>query len=292
MKQFNQFVHKTMGSLPPVLFQYIDKKNIKTATSEFVTFFDGVANDFHAQLANKKWEEIKLSNKLLFGQNVKFDYVASGTVGSVYRVQIGDKTFALKINRLPELGELLTLPLQKRARNLVNKTYIGSVFEFGGIKYTWALSDYVAHNRENSFERAIEKMYYLYLTKGIEVIDAHYNNFKDGKLIDAPSLTRHRGWYLDIQMLTRSEIDIVKKLVNYIKTDNINDFVNLAKKTTVSNPGVIKYMYLAMRFGKRLSIDRTTPFTEKLKKFEVAIDSSKQEITPEKWQQLLSHTRS
>ena len=72
MKKFNRRIHKTMGSLPPQLFKYIDMADIKNATDEFNNFMTNVANEFHSKLENFSYQnEIKLSAPDLFNQPVK-----------------------------------------------------------------------------------------------------------------------------------------------------------------------------------------------------------------------------
>jgi hypothetical protein len=142
MKTFNRKIHKFIGSLPPQLFKFIDMADIRNATKEFNEFVNKIAIDFHSKLENWTYsKEIKLSAPNLFGQPVQLQYIASGSVGSVYKISIGSETFALKVNRNSSaFGELEVIPVQRRAKNLLNRTYAGSVFEYKGRKYSWVLS--------------------------------------------------------------------------------------------------------------------------------------------------------
>lgn len=288
MKKFNRAIHKNMGALPEPLRQMAGG-DARAATDEFNALMTSVATEFHSQLA--AWvpvEQIQLSPRHIFGHNVKFDYIASGSVGSVYKMQIGNQTYAFKINRNSSHGELGVMNLQKRARGLVNKTHIGAVFEFDGRKYSWVLSDYVARDREKGFESAMEKMYYMYLTRGLTITDAHPNNFKDGKLIDTPSLTRRTGKVDDIKQLTRVEQNLVQRLAYCIKTNDVDTFSQLVATARVKNPAVINYTFLAMRFGRPASfaVGKMGDFAQRLKKFESIIDGAYRAN-----KQSLSHTR-
>ena len=88
------------------------------------------------------------------------EYIASGSVGSVYKIQIGENVLALKINRNSSTGEFGVMPRQSHAGNLVNKMYMGAMFDYDGRKYSWVLSDYITRDRENSFVCAMEKLFY------------------------------------------------------------------------------------------------------------------------------------
>lgn len=277
MKKFNRTKHKNMGALPDALRQMAGR-DIAAATNEFNAFMTALATDFHRQLADgaDKNNIVLTAPGKLFGRDVKLDYVASGSVGSVYKVQIGDQAYAFKINRNSSHGELSVMSLQRRVRGLVNKTYIGAVFEFGGRKYSWVLSDYIAHDRANSFESAMEKMYYMYLTRGLTVTDAHPNNFKDGKLIDIPSLTHRDGKVDDIKRLTRVEQNMVQRMAYCIKTNDIERFEQLVATARTRNPAVINYMFLAMRLGRPavFSAGGMNEFASRLRRFEAIVDTA------------------
>lgn len=270
-----------MGSLPPQLFKYIDTENIKAASQNFIAQITKVALDFHDQLAaGVPKDKIVMKVPHLFGMDIKLDYVASGSVGSVYKMQIGDTVFGLKINRRSEYGEMDVIANQSRARNLINKMYMGHVFEYNGRKHSWILSEYIAKDTEKSFKNAMEKLYYAYLTKGVAIMDAHPNNFKDGKLIDSASFSNRNGKMDDINNLTRAEIDIVKKLVNCIKTDNDLKFKDLITQVAIYNPAVINYMFFAMKNGKSpvFGVGKTDAFSMKLKKFDAIVNSAHKEF--------------
>lgn len=271
MKKFNRAIHKTMGALPAPLRQMAGGRDVAAATREFNAVMTQIATDFHRQLADDTpVAQIHLTSPQIFGHDVKLEYVASGSVGSVYKMQIGDQTYAFKINRSSSHGELSVMPMQRRARALVNPMHIGSVFEFGNRKYSWVLSDFVADNRVDGFESAMEKLYYLYLTKGLTITDAHSNNFKDSKLIDPPSLTRRDGKIDDIKQLSRGEVDMVKKLVRHIKTDDMPSFERLVLRAATTTPNVLKYMFFAMKFGRppTFGADKLDAFSVKLRKYE------------------------
>ena len=278
MKKFNRAIHKTMGEMPPQIRALVGNRDMSSATAEFNSFMTKLATDFHTQLASDiQKESIKLiAPGDLFGESVSLEYVASGSMGSVYKMQIGDKAFAFKINRRPSTGELSVMPLQKRVRGLVNRMHIGSVFEFNGRKYSWVISDFIENNRADSFNAAMEKFYFAHITKGVFITDAHPNNFKDGKLIDSPSLGMRA---ID---LSRAQIDIVKKMANCIKTDDMERFKSLVLRATKDNPAVIAYMFYAMKFAKgaTFAVGKTDPFSIKLRKYEEVIDSAKQTVLP------------
>ena len=277
MKKFNRSVHNSMGAMPPQIRAMIAGRDVVAATNEFNAAITKIASDFHRQLAtDMSPEQIELTSPQIFGHDVSLEYVASGSVGSVYKMQIGDQTYAFKINRNTLHGELYAMALQKRARGLVNPVHIGAVFEYGGRKYSWVLSDYIARDREDGFESAMEKMYYLYLTKGLTVRDAHPGNFKNGKLIDTPSLDMRDGEHDDIKRLTRIEQNIVQRLAYCIKTNDIDTFARLAAHAQTQNPAVINYMFLAMKFGRApiFGAGQTNDFAQRLRRFESIIDTA------------------
>ena len=283
MKKFNRAVHKSMGQLPPILRQLIGDADIAIATAEFNEYMTVLAKDFHSRLATDIAPadiELKPSKKL-FGQTVSLDYIASGSVGSVYKMTIGSHAFAFKINRRPTTGELAVMPLQKRARGLVNKIHFGSVFEYNGRRFSWVLSDYISQDHKNSFESAMEKLYFAYITKGLSITDAHPNNFKNGKLIDVPSLGMRNGAIDDIANLSRTEQKLVQRLAYYIKTDDIKNFEKLVASSLKQHSSVVNYMFYAMKFAKgaTFAVGKTDAFSTKLRRYEAVINSAKQQIT-------------
>ena len=280
MKKFNRRVHRFMGEMPPQLRKYIKPEDVRNATREFNDFITTIARNFHDALAaDTPKENISLKAPSLFGLPVKLEYIASGSVGSVYKMHIGDQLFALKINRNSAFGELDVMPKQKRARSLINKMYAGAVFEHMGRKYSWVLSDYVANDKENSFYRAMEKLYYAYLTKGIVITDSHPNNYIDGKLIDQASFTTRTGEIDDIKQLTRAQVDIVKKLAYCIKTNDTSRFQDLINRAATRNPAVVNYMFFAMKYGKSpvLIIGKMDGFAARLKKFESIVNDARRQ---------------
>ena len=102
--------------------------------------------------------------------------------------------------------------------NFLYTSAFDSVFAFNNRKYSWVLSDYIEQDTVNSFYNAMERLFFMYVSKGVDIIDMHPGNFKNGKLIDIPSLRIRKG----VQQLTRFEQDIVKKL-NIIYTLYIHD---------------------------------------------------------------------
>lgn len=250
MKAFDAFNPEPVGSIPPQLFKYIDGENIRGATDEFIHFINDIALQLHTRLSGvedtkKNVASVKLDAPKLFGQDVTLDFIGSGTMASVYKIKIGTETFALKINthrsyvRSDELG---VIKLQRSARNLVNKTYIGAPFRFGGYDYTWLLSDYVAGDRLNSYERGREKILYARLTKGLDYSDPGIDNLKDGKIIDLAGVYKTKP----LLNLTRTEIDMVKKLVHCMRTDDMPRFQELLNRMIITNPSVVKHMFLNM----------------------------------------------
>lgn len=277
MKKFNRFDHKNMGSLPEPL-RKMAGQDARSATREFNALMTDLATDFMVQLSNgtQKNEIALTASRKLFGRDVKLDYVASGSAGTVYKMQIGDLNFAFKINRNSLHGELYAMNLQRRARGLVNQAHIGAVFEFGGRKYSWVLSDYVARDRVDNFETAMEKLYFAYMTKGLAINDAHPGNFKDGKLIDIPSLDTRDNKMDDIKQLSRIEQNIVQRLAYCIKTNDIEKFKKIVATARVKNPVVINYMFLVMKFGRApmFGAGNTNEFATRLRHFESVIDTA------------------
>lgn len=282
MKKFNRSKHKNMGALPGELRQMAGDVDIRGATQEFNVFMTELAIDFHRQLLNgANKNEIRLvAPRKLFGHDVKLDYVASGSMGSVYRMQIGNHAFAFKINRNSSHGELSAMALQKRARNLANPVHIGAVFEFNERKYSWVVSDFIENDHINSFDKAMEKLYFAYITKGLSISDSHPGNFMGGKLIDTPTLSMRKNRVDDIAQLTRLELDIVKKMANCIKRDDMTCFEQLVNRSVSDNPSVIKYMFYAMLYAKPpvSATGHTNSFLEKLSRYERVMRSAWHQI--------------
>lgn len=246
MKRYTNQSTGPRGSLPPQLFKYIDMSKISQATAQFVEYMNKLADAFHqnvnhddafASIKNKR-----LNAPNLFGQRVKLRYIDSGMNGTVYEMYIGDQRFAFKINRSShsDTSELETLHFQKKARNLLNKIYIGSTFEYDGLVYSWLLMDYVAASNEDTFDFARERLYYANLTKGLVYEDVSEDNLRNGKVIDRGNL-----WQREIP-LTRPEIDLVKKMVYAMRTDDMIMFETLATYALKSHPMVINYLMVSM----------------------------------------------
>ena len=277
MKKFNRFEHKNMGALPDSL-RKMAGGDARMATAEFNALMTELATDFINQLSNgAQKNEIKLTPpRKLFGHDVKLDYVASGSVGTVYKMQIGELTFAFKINRNSLHGELYVMNLQRRARGLVNPVHIGATFRVDDHGYSWVLSDYIERDRKNSLESAKEKLYFAYMTKGLTINDAHPGNFKDGKLIDIPSLDTRDNKVDDIKQLTRVEQNMVQRLAYFIKTNDIEKFEKMVSVARLKNPAVINYMFLVMKFGRApmFGAGKTNDFALKLRPFESVVNAA------------------
>ncbi|HBS76865.1 MAG TPA: hypothetical protein DEA31_03370 [Alphaproteobacteria bacterium] len=248
MKKYRDDLTDTRGSLPPQLLAGIPRDQIADATRAFVTSVNALGADFHCQLADRhmtpiaRIADIKLTVPRLLGRDTKIEYVASGAQGSVYKLTIGDKPFALKINRQPYFitSELDNMHLTRRARNVFNRSYIGSRFEYDREKYTWILMDWVGGNRANSFELAREKLFYANLTKGLVYGDARADNIKDGRVIDMGGLYKHE------MKLSRAEIDTVKKMVYAMKTESWDKFIAMIDTASQRTPAIIEYLFFYM----------------------------------------------
>lgn len=252
MKKYTSASHGLRGSLPPQLFKYVDSNDIGAATRKFTDFITDIAHQFHMQLPHDMsfnvLSSIKLDSPKIFGQDTSLEYIGTGTMGSVYKLNIGEYSFALKLNRAPRImaDDLSSMHIGRRARGLVNKTYIGSTFYFKGEEYTWLLSDYISEDRANSFDIAREKLFYAYLTKGLECPDFSPLNVKDGKIIDVDSVRRR---WTDIVKLKRVETDFVKKIIFLMKIDDKIAFDKLLSRVSRQYPNVIKYLYIYMQLS-------------------------------------------
>lgn len=246
MKKYTNQSTGPRGSLPPQLFKYIDMSGISQATAQFVDYMNRLGQTFHINVDhNSPISTVKckeLSGDNLFGQPVTLQYIDSGMNGSVYDMHIGDQRFALKINRsiYSDTSELETMHFQNQARNLLNKIYIGSTFEFGGQVYSWLLMDFVPDSDRDSFDRTHERLFYANLTKGLVYEDWSEDNLKNGKVIDRGGL-----WKRPLP-LTRVEVDFMKKMVHAMRTDNMPAFEKMAAGAISAHPMVIDYMMDAM----------------------------------------------
>ena len=103
--------------------------------------------------------------------------------------------------------------------------------------------------------------------------------FKDGKIIDIPSFDIRDGAIDDIKQLNLRQIDIVKKLVNFIKTDNIDAFQKLVNRVKVSDPIIIQYMFFAMKFGRAPALSlNAKEFFAKIKRYESVINAANKDL--------------
>lgn len=254
MKKYTKKSTGTRGDLPKSLFKYIDKAHISHATAQFSEYMTMLAKQFHSQLSYfgpyYDLTNIELDTPKLFGQDVSIEYVASGTTGTVYKIIIGDEPFALKINRSTRMAtdEIENMHIYRRMRNLVNRVYIAAPFKNeDNEEYTWLLSAYVGNDSAQSFRRACEKLYFAYITKGIAFSDGHYNNFKDGKIIDSDSFRMRTYGFDDFKKLSRTEIDTVKKLMRFVKIDDKKSFQELLAK---ANKNVLDYLFFSMVYAR------------------------------------------
>ena len=249
MKKYRDDLTGPRGSLPPQLLAGISRDQIADATRGFVASVNALGVDFHRQLAARhttpiaRIADIKLMPPRLLGHDTKIEYVASGAQGSVYKLTIGGNPFALKINRQPYFitSELDSMHLTRRARNVFNRSYIGSQFEYDREQYTWILMDWVDGNRANSFELAREKLFYANLTKGLTYGDARADNIKDGRVIDMGGLYKHE------MKLSRAEIDTVKKMVHAMKTESWDKFIAMIDTASQRTPAIIEYLFFYMK---------------------------------------------
>lgn len=272
----NDFIGRR-GSLPPQLFKYIDMNQIVARTREFTDYMNNLAIEFHRRLAaSGHADELYLQNSIqmdapdkLFGQPVRMEYVGGGTVGTVYKMQIGDAVFAFKINRCPDVKhELLAIDIHKKARNLVNRSYIGSTFRFGKSNFSWVLMDYVDGDYENGFLAAKEKLFLATMSKGLKYSDFYSpGNVKNGKIVDLA------GVYVNAINLTRVEIDMVKKFLYFMRTNDVAVFTRLAEFASGHNPHVINYMFVKMMLYQMEMPMRFQPFKKLIVQYNAKIKS-------------------
>lgn len=197
----------------------------------------------------------------LFGQDVKMEYIGHGMVGNVYKMQIGDVTLALKINRVPNvITDLAAIEMHRHARNLINRPYIGATFQHQGETYSWILSDYVADGRDNdkSYAAARDKVFYAAMTKGLKYSDLHFGNVKGGRIIDISGIERNNI------RLSRIEVDMVKKFLYLMRTNDMPRFRQLAEIAVTRFPNVIKYMFVKMNIYQMEMPMQLQPFKKML----------------------------
>ncbi len=197
----------------------------------------------------------------LFDQDVKMEYIGHGMVGNVYKMQIGDVTLALKINRVPNvITDLAAIEMHRHARNLINRPYIGATFQHQGETYSWILSDYVADGRDNdkSYATARDKVFYAAMTKGLKYSDLHFGNVKGGRIIDISGIERNNI------RLSRIEVDMVKKFLYLMRTNDMPRFRQLAEIAVTRFPNVIKYMFVKMNIYQMEMPMQLQPFKKML----------------------------
>lgn len=271
MKKINADFRGVQGSLPPQLFKYVDRTQMAAETARFTEYINSVSGDFLDKLAERKRKSITVDysdfdaivpqTPKLFGQDVSLEYIGCGMAGNVYKMQIGDNTFALKINRRENLTtDLEAIAEHRRARNLINRPYIGATFSHDGATYSWILSDYISDDQDNdmSFVSAKAKLFYAAMTKGLKYSDMHPANVKAGRIIDISGV-EHGGI-----KLRRIEIDMVKKFLYLMRTNDMPRFRQLAEVAVASFPNVIKYMFVKMNIYQMEMPMQLQPFKKML----------------------------
>lgn len=271
MKKINADFRGAQGSLPPQLFKYVDQTQMAAETARFTEYINSVSGDFLDKLAERKRKSITVDYSdfdaivpqapKLFGQNVSLEYIGCGMAGNVYKMQIGDNTFALKINRRENLTtDLEAIAEHRRARNLINRPYIGATFSHDGATYSWILSDYISDDQDNdmSFVSAKAKLFYAAMTKGLKYSDMHPANVKAGRIIDISGV--ERGGIT----LRRIEIDMVKKFLYLMRTNDVPRFRQLAEIAVARFPNVIKYMFVKMNIYQMEMPMQLQPFKKML----------------------------
>lgn len=271
MKKINADFRGAQGSLPPQLFKYVDQTQMAAETARFTEYINSVSGDFLDKLAERKRKSIRVGDSdfaaivpqtpKLFGQDVSLEYIGCGMAGNVYKMQIGDNTFALKINRRENLtSDLEAIAEHRRARNLINRPYIGATFSHDGATYSWILSDYISDDQDNdmSFVSAKAKLFYAAMTKGLKYSDMYPANVKAGRIIDISGV--ERGGI----KLRRIEIDMVKKFLYLMRTNDVPRFRQLAEIAVASFPNVIKYIFTKMNIYQMEMPMQLQPFKKML----------------------------
>lgn len=271
MKKINADFRGAQGSLPPQLFKYVDQTQMAAETARFTEYINSVSGDFLDKLAERKRKSITVGDSdfativpqtpKLFGQDVSLEYIGCGMAGNVYKMQIGDNTFALKINRRENLtSDLEAIAEHRRARNLINRPYIGATFSHDGATYSWILSDYISDDQDNdmSFVSAKAKLFYAAMTKGLKYSDMYPANVKAGRIIDISGV--ERGGI----KLSRIEIDMVKKFLYLMRTNDVPRFRQLAEIAVANFPNVIKYIFAKMNIYRMEIPMQLQPFKKML----------------------------
>ena len=260
MKRMDKDLFGVIGSIPPQLLPLVDRNNMAAQAQEFVDFMNDIARDCNARVSVNdflyKHDDLELvAPRKLYGPDVKYSFVGRGTMGAVFKMEIAGHTFALKINRASTRSDILGFYIHKRARNLINRPYIGSVFKNGRQIHSWMISDYVADDRANSFERAKEKLFYAILSKGISYEDLYTpGNVKDGRIVDFGGLQQYSP------NLSRMQIDMVKKFLHMMRTDDVPGFQRLADAAMQKQPAVIKYLFVQMSIFRMEMPDKFAKF--------------------------------
>lgn len=271
MKKINADFRGAQGSLPPQLFKYVDQTQMAAETARFTEYINSVSGDFLDKLAERKRKSITVDyndfaaivpqTPKLFGQDVSLEYIGCGMAGNVYKMQIGDNTFALKINRRENLtSDLEAIAEHRRARNLINRPYIGATFSHDGATYSWILSDYISDDQDDdmSFVSAKAKLFYAAMTKGLKYSDMYPANVKAGRIIDISGV--ERGGIT----LSRIEIDMVKKFLYLMRTNDVPRFRQLAEIAVANFPNVIKYIFAKMNIYRMEIPMQLQPFKKML----------------------------
>lgn len=242
-----------------------DDNAVRAAAGDFWQTVRVAAGDFwqnvHHVQPDDTFATIVPQTPKLFGQDVKLEYIGHGMVGNVYKMQIGDATFALKINREPNvITDLAAIEMHRHARNLINRPYIGATFQHHGETYSWILSDYVADGRDNdkSYAAARDKVFYAAMTKGLKYSDLHFGNVKGGRIIDISGIERNNI------KLSRIEVDMVKKFLYLMRTNDMPRFRQLAEIAVTRFPNVIKYMFVKMNIYQMEMPMQLQPFKKML----------------------------
>ena len=132
--------------------------------------------------------------------------------------------------------------MQKRVRNLFNRTHIASPVTINGEQYVWFFMNYSAPCPYNVYQylSVCERVFLVYLTKGLEYDDLSIMNVNGSHILDKGGLE------ISPVSLSRTEIDHVKKLVDSMRKYDLCTFTKHANHLSQKYPDVIKYMALNM----------------------------------------------
>lgn len=272
--RFTEYINSLSGDFLDRVSE-IGQRNIASQKKQTTPIVDDVTNGDNAvrAAAGDFWQNVHHvqpgdtlativpQTPKLFGQDVKMEYIGHGMVGNVYKMQIGDVTLALKINRVPNvITDLAAIEMHRHARNLINRPYIGATFQHQGETYSWILSDYVADGRDNdkSYAAARDKVFYAAMTKGLKYSDLHFGNVKGGRIIDISGIERNNI------RLSRIEVDMVKKFLYLMRTNDMPRFRQLAEIAVTRFPNVIKYMFVKMNIYQMEMPMQLQPFKKML----------------------------